>query len=113
MKYKQPGGSEHLIENAGKDITQLFKLLHQPQIRSEALNSLTLVGQLDSNSIQSETITQPNLAEQLESNRQNLPNPNVIVKLTEFETLAKQVLGASTAAWYFISSFADDGKCKL
>lgn len=41
--------------------------------------------------------------------RANLPDPEMVFNLAEFERIAKECLGEDSRAWRYFSSFSDDG----
>lgn len=78
--------------------------LSEPKI----LPALTVVGLLDP-AAKIEVVSHSEDAEEIEKRRAELPEPEYVINLGEFEALAKRVLGEDSRAWRFFSSYADDG----
>lgn len=105
---EQPGGSELILDNAGKDITKLFQKLHPKGTLQASLSSLDVVGQIDS-AFPSEMAVTDNEENDIDERRDELPPLSTISNLATFERLAKYVLQADSTAWKYISSWSDDG----
>lgn len=104
----QPAGAEAIVEHGGKDITVLFQKLHPRGTLEHVLNASHVVGETDE-------AFPPALAEveddedELEEKRAKLPPVGTVVALSEFEAMAKLVLGENSRAWNYIFSYSDDG----
>lgn len=101
-----------IIDHLGKDISPLFNRLHASDVLQKILPNLTVAGQLDP-AAKVETVPADEEADEIEARRQELPGPENVINLRQFESLAKHVLGEDSRAWKFFSSFADDGASEL
>ncbi|KAM0792589.1 hypothetical protein ACM66B_005250 [Microbotryomycetes sp. NB124-2] len=103
-----PGGMEQIVDNLGKDISPLFNRLHASDVLQKTLPNLTVAGKLAPNS-QIDKVEADDNADQVEARRLELPDPDYVINLREFESMAKYVLGQDSRGWKFFSSYADDG----
>ncbi|ORY79747.1 FMN-dependent dehydrogenase-domain-containing protein [Leucosporidium creatinivorum] len=105
-----PGGEEVLLEHLGKDISPIFSRIHASDVLQKTIDSLGVVGLLSKKSADVlEVVPAVEGEEEIEARRSNLPDPEYVINLGEFEKMAKEVLGEDSRAWRFFSSFADDG----
>lgn len=123
----QPGGVELIMEHAGKDVTfallasldllvhklmlalynsALFNNLHQKGTLQKIRSQITPVGILDPTSVL-EAVGLDDGG--IEERRSELPPPEYVLNLGEFETFTKQILTEDSRQWRYFSSWADDG----
>jgi len=107
----QPGGSQYLTDNAGKDVSAIFAQIHPPGTLSKTMSALKAVGPIEA-SAKLEEVGNTDLQDQVER-RSELLDVSTVLNLDHFETLAKQVLGPNSRGWLYMSSYADDGNCRL
>lgn len=109
-RYLQPGGEEILLAHLGKDISPIFARIHASDVLQKTIDSLGVVGLLSQKSVGVlEIVPAAEGEHEIEARRQGLPEPEYVINLGEFETMAKHVLGKDSRAWNFFSSYADDG----
>ncbi|BGO90255.1 RHTO0S03e04896g1_1 [Rhodotorula toruloides] len=99
-----PGGIKVLEQNAGKDVTKLFKTIHPPKTLEKFLTDENLVGYIDVD--ESTKIGGGKNAEdfRIEQARKSLRNVDTIVCLDEFEEIAQSILTEMAASYYATGS---------
>ncbi|KAK4052691.1 hypothetical protein OIV83_001978 [Microbotryomycetes sp. JL201] len=101
-----PGGAQLILEHAGKDVTNLFNMLHATGTFEQVRSQISSVGVLDPATVVDEVgLDDSDVSER----RSQLPPPEFVLNLREMEAFALQVLGKDSRAWRYFSSYADDG----
>ncbi|ORY34117.1 L-mandelate dehydrogenase [Naematelia encephala] len=100
-----PGGSQVLIDHAGKDVTSLFKGIHPPGTIEKNLERSDKIGRLDPQSIAISNQKDDASAERIKEARKKLFGVDSIVTLDDFEKYAKDVL--NIRAWEYFSTGAE------
>ncbi|GAA5898321.1 hypothetical protein JCM8208_006944 [Rhodotorula glutinis] len=96
-----PGGAKVMEQNAGKDVTKLFKSLHPPNTLRKFLSEEdNLVGRIDVDEVTK--IGGGKNAEDLriEMARRELRNVDTVVSIDEFEELAQSILSDMAMSYY-------------
>lgn len=103
----------HLVLNHLTRIycSPIFNRLHASDVLQKTLPQLTVAGMLSPDA-KLEVVPADEQGERVDARREELPDPDYVINLGEFETLAKTVLGEDSRAWKFYSSYADDGVSK-
>ncbi|TNY21412.1 L-mandelate dehydrogenase [Rhodotorula diobovata] len=95
-----PGGAKVLEQNAGKDVTKLFKSLHPPNTLRKFLTEDQLIGRIDVDEVTK--IGGGKNAEdvRIELARKELRNVETVVSIDEFEELAQSILSEMAMSYY-------------
>ncbi|GAA5925656.1 hypothetical protein JCM3775_001465 [Rhodotorula graminis] len=104
-----PGGAKVMEQNAGKDVTKLFKSLHPPNTLRKFLSEEdNLVGRIAVDEVTK--IGGGKNAEDLriEMARNELRNVDTVVSIDEFEELAQAILSDMAVAYYGTGSLRDE-----
>uniref|UniRef100_A0A0K3CCE0 BY PROTMAP: gi/472588351/gb/EMS25823.1/ L-lactate dehydrogenase (Cytochrome) [Rhodosporidium toruloides NP11] gi/647396142/emb/CDR38165.1/ RHTO0S03e04896g1_1 [Rhodosporidium toruloides] n=1 Tax=Rhodotorula toruloides TaxID=5286 RepID=A0A0K3CCE0_RHOTO len=103
-----PGGIKVLEQNAGKDVTKVFKTIHPPKTLEKFLTDDNLVGYIDVD--EATKIGGGKNAEdfRIEQARESLRNVDTIVCLDEFEEIAQSILTEMAASYYSTGSLRDE-----
>ncbi|BGP30737.1 hypothetical protein JCM10296v2_002494 [Rhodotorula toruloides] len=103
-----PGGIKVLEQNAGKDVTKVFKTIHPPKTLGKFLTDDNLVGYIDVD--EATKIGGGKNAEdfRIEQARKSLRNVDTIVCLDEFEEIAQSILTEMAASYYSTGSLRDE-----
>ncbi|RIA99266.1 FMN-dependent dehydrogenase-domain-containing protein [Glomus cerebriforme] len=103
---EHPGGIKVILNQAGKDATSAFDLIHPLDIINQYLPPEVCLGNIDPatmvKTVKSETEEDKRRRQAIE----NKPALSEMLNLYDFEAVASQVL--STEAWAYYSSGADD-----
>nr|P32953.2 RecName: Full=(S)-mandelate dehydrogenase, mitochondrial; AltName: Full=Flavocytochrome b; AltName: Full=L(+)-mandelate dehydrogenase; Short=L-MDH; Flags: Precursor [Rhodotorula graminis]CAA04758.1 L-mandelate dehydrogenase [Rhodotorula graminis] len=95
-----PGGAKVLEQNAGKDVTKVFKSIHPPKTLEKFLTDDNFVGRIDVDEVTK--IGGGKNAEDLriEQARKELRNVETVVCLDEFEEISQKILSEMAMAYY-------------
>nr|XP_031859814.1 uncharacterized protein CI109_004662 [Kwoniella shandongensis]KAA5526886.1 hypothetical protein CI109_004662 [Kwoniella shandongensis] len=102
---QHPGGTEILVQHAGRDVTRIFKAIHPTHTVEKNLTSEQLVGRLDDSAIKTFASTYTDEEKKIGMARAKLFGVDSVVSLDDFERYAKDLL--IPAAWYYYSTGAD------
>ncbi|GAA6003190.1 FMN-dependent alpha-hydroxy acid dehydrogenase [Rhodotorula paludigena] len=95
-----PGGAKVLEQNAGKDVTKVFKSIHPPKTLEKFLTDDNFVGRIDVDEVTK--IGGGKNAEDLriEQARKELRNVETVVCLDEFEEISQKILSEMAMSYY-------------
>ncbi|KAI9638242.1 L-mandelate dehydrogenase, partial [Dioszegia hungarica] len=102
---QHPGGSQVLIDHAGKDVTTLFKGIHPVGTLQSNLREDQRMGTLDTEAVQYYANLQGDEDSRIEQARASLIGVDSIITLDDFEKHARPLL--QTSAWNYFSFGAD------
>lgn len=89
----------------------VFNLMHASDVLPRIQNQIRCVGRLAPGAILDVAGVGQEI-EEADERRADLPPVEGVVNVSQFEVLARQVLGEDSRAYNFISSYADDGAGK-
>ena len=102
-----PGGKRVILNQAGKDGTKAFDLVHPPDIMRRLLTPDVLVGRVDPKELEiAASESESDEDKRIRLAREKLPPLSSILNLMDFEALAPSVMHPEAFAYY--SSAADD-----
>ncbi|GJN87346.1 hypothetical protein Rhopal_000295-T1 [Rhodotorula paludigena] len=103
-----PGGAKVLEQNAGKDVTKVFKSIHPPKTLEKFLTDDNFVGRIDVDEVTK--IGGGKNAEDLriEQARKELRNVETVVCLDEFEEISQKILSEMAMSYYGTGALRDE-----
>ncbi|ORX36799.1 L-mandelate dehydrogenase [Kockovaella imperatae] len=99
---RHPGGSQILIDHAGKDVTKLFKGIHPAGTLEQNLREEQRMGRLDEDAIAKFRTMNGDEEDRIRKARDSLLGIDSIIVLDDFEKYARPVCPAS--AWDYYST---------
>ncbi|GAA6011297.1 hypothetical protein JCM10207_008290 [Rhodosporidiobolus poonsookiae] len=95
-----PGGQKVLQQNAGRDVTKLFKSLHPPNTLEKFLSEDNLVGYIDVDDVVKIGGGKSQEDYRIEQARKELRNVDTIVAIDEFEEVCANILSEMALSYY-------------
>lgn len=103
---EHPGGSRIILKYAGKDATEEYDPIHPPDTLEKYLPKSKHLGAVDMSSVQTEEKAYDPEEAARQERIKDMPLLEACYNLTDFESVAKQVM--KKTAWAYYSSGADD-----
>nr|CAG8461535.1 4285_t:CDS:2 [Entrophospora candida] len=101
-----PGGIKVILDQAGKDATEVFEPIHPPDIIDQYLKPESYVGIIDPSNLEKTFSQNSEMDKRRELAIQNKPHLSEMLNLFDFEAVAQQVL--KPESWIYFSSGAND-----
>ena len=98
-----PGGANILLRASGRDATEDYESVHNPEIIAETLPPSSYLGDVESGTLGKPEQQQSSACEQPKS---EYPPLSLIINVDDFEAVAKRYL--TPTGWAYYSSAADD-----
>jgi L-lactate dehydrogenase (cytochrome) len=103
---EHPGGVDLILKCAGRDATESYDTVHNPELVGEMLPSESYLGQLKPNSLPKKVLPEAEILGETRITEPIHPPLSSIINVADFEKVAQHYL--SDAGWAYYSSGAED-----